>query len=180
MAETEGKKKKSKLPIIAVMVMLLAGGGFFVLKGQAKSGEKPKIEMAEKETDVDEFLTNSSDPSIYVRAKITVRLRKDFDETKFKENTGDVRDAVLGVLNSTAPKDITDSTKRGVLKKELADAMNTALEPPDPDKDSDDSKKSSKHKSDDSDDSHHSKSNDDWDSKTGPVLKVRFMNLATQ
>lgn len=183
MAETEGKKKKSKLPIVAVLVLLLAGGGFFVLKGQGKSGDKPKVEVAEKETDLDEFLTNSSDPSVYVRAKITVRLRKDFDETKFKDDTGDIRDAVLGVLNSTAPRDITDTTKRGVLKKQLADAMNNALEPPDSDsssKDGDEPKKSSKHKSDDGDEPHHDKAAEDWDSKAGPVLKVRFINLATQ
>ena len=92
--------------------MVVAGGGFFVLKGQSKP-DKPKVELAEKETDLDEFLTNSADPNVYVRAKLTVRLSKDYDETKFKGNTGDIRDAVINVLNSTQPRDITDSTKRG-------------------------------------------------------------------
>jgi len=178
MAE-EGKKKSSKLPIIAAMVILLAGGGFFVLKGQGgNSKEKAKVELADKETDLDEFLTNCADPAVYVRAKITVRLRKDYDESKFKDNTGDIRDAVLAVLNSTSPKDITDTSKRPFLKHELAEAMNTALQGTSDDSSKDDEEKSKKHKhsSDDSDDS----AADGWDSKTGPVLKVRFVNLATQ
>ena len=185
--ETTPKKKKSKLPIIAILVMVVAGGGFFVLKGQSKP-DKPKVELAEKETDLDEFLTNSADPNVYVRAKLTVRLSKDYDETKFKGNTGDIRDAVINVLNSTQPRDITDSTKRGVLKHALAEAMNTALEgplvaeTPKPDPKDEAPQRAGKRTSEETVEPAKVASAplDDWDSKTGPVLKVRFLDLATQ
>jgi flagellar basal body-associated protein FliL len=115
---------------------------------------------------LEEFLTNTANNTMYVRAKIAVRLSKDFDEAKLKDNMGDVRDAVLLVLNSTAPADITDSTKRWDLKKRLAKAMNDAIaslveKPKTPP-------------------SVKPVASPDWDSETGPIYEVRFNALATQ
>lgn len=185
----EGKKKGGKLPIIIVLAAVLGGGGFFMMKGKGgdkKHAEAPVIQQAEKETELEEFLTNTSNPSIYVRTKITLRLRKDFEQKKFDASLGDVRDAVLMVLNSTSPNVISDATKRGELKKQLAEAMNTALEGPLKEEEGDGH--GDGHKKPEREGKVTEKANpkaeesrrDDWDSETGPVLKVRFTSLATQ
>jgi len=165
------KKKKIKLPLLMLIALMLIGGGFYVIstKGKGHKKEVPKIELADKDTELEEFLTNTANPQVYVRTKISVRLKKGFDEGKFKDATGDVRDAVLLVLNATQPTDITDASKRLELRKRIADAINDALkadQPPDAkDKDKTGVKPIVP---------------PDCDSDTGPVMKVRFSSLATQ
>jgi flagellar FliL protein len=160
------RKGKGKLIILMALIMMLGGGGFFAFTMKSKKGkhELPKIELSDKETELDEFLTNTSNPTVYVRAKIDVRLRKDFTEDTLKANMGDLRDAVVQTFNATNPSDITDATKRDDLKKRLASAMNDALKEADTP-----AKKFSP-----------PKDTADWNSLTGPIIKVRFSALATQ
>lgn len=179
-------KKKGKLPIILALALVLGGGGFFMMKGKGKPEKaKPALELAEHETEMEEFLTNTANPGVYVRAKISVRLTKAYTEEKFKAAMGDARDAVLTVLNSTTPDAITDAKRRPELKKALAEAINTALEGP---------LEEDSHGKDSKDDGHEEapkrrgkekekptkEASDDWDSDSGPVLQVRFQALATQ
>ena len=177
-------KKKGKLPIILALALVLGGGGFFMMKPKGKKAEEPKhaLILAEKETELEEFLTNTSNPSNYVRAKISVRLDKNYKEEKFTASMGDVRDAVLAIFNATPPGDVTDASKRPLLKKRLAEAINTALEgelekPAEGDGEGDPHAPKRKGKE-------HEKptleSSADWDSDSGPVLQVRFGALATQ
>lgn len=173
-------KKKGKLPIILALALVLGGGGFFMMKGKGKKEEKTSVALAEHETELEEFLTNTGNPGVYVRAKLSVRLTKDYTEEKFKGNMGDVRDAVLAVFNATQPSEITDAAKRTGLKKKLAEAINTALEGPleeDPKKGEDHDKPKRKGKE---TEKPTEESSSDWDSETGPVLQVRFGALATQ
>ncbi len=184
-AAPEAPKKKGKLPIILALALVLGGGGFFMMKGKGakkKDAPAPTLVLAEKETELEEFLTNTGNPGVYVRAKLTVKLTKEFTEDKFKNSMGDVRDAVLGVLNATPPSEITDASKRAELKKKLAEAMNTALAGP-----LEDGKKGDGEQKDDTPrrkgkqtERPTEAASDDWDSKTGPVLQVRFAALATQ
>lgn len=181
-AAAEKPKKKGKLPIVLALALVLGGGGFFMMKPKKKEAPKTTLVLAEKETELEEFLTNTQNPSVYVKTKISVRLTKDFTEDKFKADMGDVRDAVLSVLNSTPPSEITDAKRRPELKKTLAEAINTALEGPEEDSGGDDAK------SDDHKPKRKGKKTEeptkeaesDWDSDTGPVLQVRFSELATQ
>lgn len=177
---TDAPKKKGKLPIILAAALVLGGGGFFMMKG-GKKKEPPKVALvlAEHETELEEFLTNTANPANYVKAKISVRLTKDYAEEKFKNNMGDVRDAVLGVLNATPTAELTDVKRRPELKKRLAEAMNTALEGELEHPAEDEAPKPPRRKG-------HSKekptpeASADWDSGSGPVLQVRFGGLATQ
>ena len=176
-------KKKGKLPIILALALVLGGGGFFMMKPKGKKVEEPKhaLILAEKETELEEFLTNTSSSSNYVRAKISVRLEKSYKEEKFIASMGDVRDAVLAIFNATSPVDITDASKRPLLKKRLAEAINTALEgeleKPEAEGEGDPHAPKRKGKE-------HEKptleASADWDSDSGPVLQVRFSALATQ
>jgi flagellar basal body-associated protein FliL len=176
-------KKKPLIPIVMVLVVLLLGGGFFVMKGKGKDKPKVEIVLAEKDTDVDEFLTNTKNPSVYVRLKMAVRLRKDYEETKFKDGEADMRDAVIFILNGLSPEEITDPKRRKALKKTLAEAINSALEGPiaAPAPEKHEVRRTGKlHKLEEGTDSDSVKPVNDWDSETGPVLKVNFVSLATQ
>lgn len=166
---TEPRKKKGrgKIIVLFAIVLLFIGGGFFAISLKGPHGKKQvqKVVLAEKDVDLEEFLTNTSNNSMYVRTKISVRLAKDFEESKLKDNMADVRDAVILVLNSTAPSDIMDATKRKDLRHRLADAMNEALASvldkpalPKP----------------------KAVLPDGSDSDTGPIYQVRFSALATQ
>ncbi len=179
-AATEAPKKKGKLPIILALALVLGGGGFFMMKGKGKKeGPKPALVLAEKECELEEFLTNTSNPANYVRAKISVKTTKEYTEEKLKNNMGDVRDAVIGVLNATSPNDITDAAKRPALKRKLAEAMNTALEGPLEEKKSDAKDEVPKRKGKQTE-KPTEEASEDWDSKTGPILQVRFGALAMQ
>ena len=174
-------KKKGKLPIILALALVLGGGGFFVMKGKGKKEKAtPALVLAEKETELEEFLTNTANPNVYVRAKLSVRLCKDFKEETFTSSMGDVRDAVLTVLNSSAPDLITNAKRRGELKKELAEAINTALAGPVEDEPKDEKKDGPKRRGKTKEIEKETPKADDWDSDTGPVLQVRFSALATQ
>jgi flagellar basal body-associated protein FliL len=176
-------KKNPKLPIAMVLILLLLGGGFFMLKSKEQPNGKPVIALAEKDTELDEFLTNTQQPSVYVRIKMTVRLRKDYDEAKFKDNLSDIRDSVLNVLNGLSPEAITDPRQRKTLKRTLAESINTALEGP---VTGSTESKPQKHRTGKLEElggdsgAGDAKPDNDWDSETGPVLKVRFLSLATQ
>ena len=173
-------KKKGKLPIILALALVLGGGGFFMMKGKGKKEEhKTALVLAEKECELEEFLTNTANPSVYVHTKLSVKTTKEYTEEKLKGNMGDVRDAILGVLNSTPPAEITDAAKRPALKKKIAEAINTALEGPLVEKPREGGDEPPKRKGKETE-KPTEEASEDWDSKTGPVLQVRFNALATQ
>ncbi|GEM_PF-3467196 len=178
----DAPKKKGKLPLILAAALVLGGGGFFMMKGKGKKEEhKPTLVLAEKETELEEFLTNTANPTSYVRAKLSIKLTKDYTEEKFKNNMGDVRDAVLTILNSTPAAQLTDAKFRPELKKKLAEAMNTALEGPLEDAPKDEAAHDDKPKRKGKETEKPTEAaSEDWDSSTGPVLEVRFSALATQ
>ncbi len=195
--DEKGKKKGGKMPMILALVLVLGGGGFFMMKGKGdKHKPEPKVELAAKETELEEFLTNMADGTTYVRTKMAVRLIKEFngkpyEEAAFTSSIGGVRDAINGVLRTTNPADIRTAEGLKKLKRTLAAAMNKILsEEAATDEESDkDKKKKKKKKSEESSESKKSKDEEDtsdepehpeWDSDTGPVLQVFFTNIATQ
>lgn len=176
-----GKKKKGKLPIIIALALVLAGGGFFMMKG--KGGEKkvePTIKLAEKEVEMEEFLTNMSDGTTYLRAKISVKLNAKFEETKFTANIGAVRDAVNTVLRTRSPQEIRTAAGLKKLKVDLATAMNAVL-PAEEEKDKPEkTEKGPTKELKVPTEKEKVERPPDWDSTTGPVLQVFLSSFATQ
>ncbi len=190
----DAPKKKGKMPIIIVLALLLAGGGFFMMKSKGGAPKKPKIELAEKESELEEFLVNMKGGTTYLRTKLAVKLRKDYTEEKLKDNIGAVEDAVITVLRDTSPDQIRSGDDFAKLKKRLAEAINTKLEGPvvedkpkagDKGEAGDDTpKRSGKvteiEKSAEGEPAVKKKPEMDWDSKSGPVLQIFFKSFATQ
>ncbi len=192
-AAPEGeKKKKGKLPVILALVAMLGAGGFFGMKlggGNAKK-EPPKLELGEI-VPLGEFLVNLNDGRTFLKAEVSVQLSKtgklEADAPKGEgkaEPPAPVRDAVISVLSSKSLNEVSSPEGKSELKREIAEAVNKAVESLEPEKDK---AKDGKGKED-----HSAKKDekgkeipaevvdDTWDSQTGPVLKVYFTNFATQ
>ncbi len=168
----EGKKKGgSKLPMIVALVMFLAGGGFFVMKGKGnaapKKVEAPALGAIEP---VKEMLVNLAGGTSYLKIEVALHMVKDFKKEELEKSKEAVTDSILLCLKSKKLSDIQSPEQLRSLKKELADDVNKILEPKGAEKD--------KSKDDSKDDK--PKVPDDFDSEKGPVLKVYFTSFATQ
>jgi flagellar FliL protein len=161
--EIEQPKKGGgkKLFVLLFLVVILGGGGFFAMKAKLGKG-KTKVELGEI-VPLPEILVNLKDPNTYARTEISLHFKKGFEKTKFDANVDAVRDAVILKLSSKSLKEVRTLEGKLALKKEIAAVINRALADP--------SKNGSSASG-----SEHS----DWDSDTGPVLKVYFANFATQ
>ena len=175
------KKKKSKLPMIIMLVVVLLGGGFFATKGKGEKAE-PEVKLGAIEP-LGEFLVNLSDGRTYLRAEISVHVAdtKKIGAGPKHDDYTVARDAVIAVLKSKSLKQV--STEKGIaeLKKEIAKAINKSI----PDDDEKGKKKRKKKKKDEDEEEEEESEeeeseHDDWDSETGPALKIYFTNFATQ
>lgn len=165
------KKKKGKLPVLIALVAILGGGGFFAMK--LKGGAKPKVELGEV-VQLQEILVNLKEPNTYARTDISFHLAKGFDKTKLEAKIDAVRDAIILSLSSKSLSQVRTMEGKLAFKKEIAASVNgllaDAAHPPA--KEAAPKPKDGEKKPDEA----HA----DWDSPTGPVLKVYFSNFATQ
>lgn len=168
------KKKGGKLPIIIVAVAVLAGGGFFMTKGKAGKAEKPAVELGDVQT-MPEFLVNLKDGTSYLRTEVALQTRKGIDKDKFDKMVPSARDAIISVLTSKSLDDVRTLEGKEKLKKEIAKAVNDSYDDPDsPEAAAPDSSTTKDKKVIDV------HIHTDWDSQTGPVLKVFFTSFTTQ
>ena len=195
--EEPQKKKGGKLPIIIALVVLLAGGGFFMMKGQGKK-EPPPLKLGTIEP-LEEFLVNLQETNVYLRTEIALHLKDKFTKEELDKSLPAVRDIVNAILRSKSTEDIRTADDVASLKRELVEGINKVLEaaeadahpveaPPeatvgtapkigtakgpaagDP-KFGAVAKDREKLKA---------PAHPDWDSQTGPVLKLYFTSFAT-
>jgi len=174
-------KKKSKLPMIIMLVVVIAGGGFFATKGKGDKKE-PEVKLGAIEP-LGEFLVNLADGRTYLRTEISVQVAEG-KSVAIKGKSPDftvARDAVISTLKSKSLKQISTPAGMDALRRELALAINRAM----PKDEEADDKKKKKKKSDGDDDVLEDVAPEDreypeWDSDTGPALKIYFTNFATQ
>jgi flagellar protein FliL len=177
------KKKKGKLPILLALVAVLGGGGFFAMKMKGGSA-KPKTELGDIVPLEQEFLSNLKDPETYIRAKIALHFEKAYDKTKLADKLPVVEDAIYTILSSKSLAEVRTAEGKLALKREIAKLINERLgidarakpatkdkeaKEDVPNKEKPDAKSEAK-----------MPANPDWESDTGPVLKVYFQSFATQ
>ncbi|MFN8219572.1 MAG: flagellar basal body-associated FliL family protein [Fimbriimonadales bacterium] len=171
--EEAPKKKKGKLPMIIALVAILGGGGFFMMKGKGGDAKKPAIVLGAIEPMPEEFLVNLSTSPNYLRTAISLHMAKDFKKEDLEHNIGAVQDAIGSVLSSKMPSQIRTLKGKKALKEEIARAINEVLaEGHEADKGKEKPKEEKK--------KDEKAPENDWDSQTGPVLKVYFTSFATQ
>jgi len=175
--EVAPKKGGNKMMIIIVAVLMLITGGFFGLKmshagGKAAGPPLPELGVdAEHILEVHEFLVNlagSNDGGKYLRTDISVQTAKSFKKDDLTLYLPAVEDAINAVLSKYSTEEIKQLGFKDKLKKEIAQAANEALVKANPP--SKDEKKS------DQPLPHHP----EWDSDSGPILRVYYTSFAFQ
>ncbi|MBS1714458.1 MAG: flagellar basal body-associated FliL family protein [Armatimonadetes bacterium] len=201
-AAPEKPKKKGKLPMILALVVMLVAGGFFGMKmGSGGKKEEPPIELGEV-VPLGEFLVNLNDGRTFLKTDIAVHVAKNMHLTEEAggghegkaEPPAPVRDAVISVLTRQDFNEIATPEGKEKLKKEIAKAINAVVPHHDEEKDKKGKGKKAKGHAAKSEGeagaekgaeghgaSHEEEIVDEtWDSQTGPVLKVYFTTFATQ
>lgn len=129
---TAGGKKKLPLPLIIGVVVLILGLfiGKAVLgsgKKDAKAGKQVKQEVGIS-LPFDEFLVNlNGGGDHYLRAQISLGLRKGMTEDEGKEHVAPMRDAILSVLSAKTLAQITKPKDREILKDEIKTKINSIM-----------------------------------------------------
>lgn len=175
--EQEAKpKKKGKLPVIIALVAILGGGGFFMMKGKGAKVEKPAIKLGAIETVEPEFLVNLSNGTTYLRTQVALQFQDGFKKEDLDKNMPAVQDAITSVLSSKSPGSIRTLEGKQKLKAEIAAKVNALLASDEHAEEEEDAKDKKKKKKDE----HEAEEGADWDSKTGPCLKIFFISFVMQ
>lgn len=161
------KKGGNKLVLVGICAMMLLTGGFFGLRMKpAGAAKQPEMKLGEI-VPIKEFLVNLDEKgeNVYLRTEISVQLAEGFQKEKLDKYTDPVKDAINNVLAGQKVDQIKTLAGKERLKRLLATAINNALaecqgEQP---------KATSTHIV-------HS----DWDSDTGPILRIYFTSFAFQ
>lgn len=165
------KKKGGKLPVLFALVVLLAGGGYFVLKLTSK-GKAPKVEVKLGAiVPVKEFLVNLRGNTTYLRTEISVQLREGFEKEIFDKSLPAVWDKVTMLLCDKSLADVQSYDGKMQLKQEIANEVNKLLSASESE-----AKASPAGSPNRAADPKHA----DWQSESGPVLKVFLTSFATQ
>lgn len=181
--EEAPKKKKGKLPMIIALVAILGGGGFFVMKGKGKKHEKPVIKLGVIEP-IPEFLVNLAGGQTFLRTEVALQFAEGFKKEELDKNMPAIRDAILSELTTRSQSELKSLAGKRKLKIRIAEAVNALFPgedahgeatPSEDAKDSKDTKKKDEKKEDKPKDE-----NPEWDSQTGPCLKVYFTSFAMQ
>lgn len=190
----EGKKKKGKLPIIIVLALVLGGGGFFGMKmrGGGAPKKEPPIELGAIVEIKDEFLSNMAERDSYVRAKISLQFAKDFKAEGLEADLAAIQDVINMKFQGTSVRSVSTLDGLRKFKQELAANINKLLKetehkegekaakaaPKEGEEPAKGEAKEEKSKS--KPGKEEAPFHDDWDSQTGPVLKILFVSFATQ
>ena len=179
-AEAQAKGKSPKLLIIILLAVVLAGGGFFGFKIM-RAGKTAKKEAAKvgEVIELPEFLVNLSDQQTFLRTNIALGLREGAKKEELEKKMPAVKDAIVMVLTSKTPRQLTSSAGKEALKRELLDSVNAALEPNRPGAEPEEPTASAD-KNTDSPEKKPGSGRRKLEEKTGPVLEVYFTSFATQ
>jgi len=157
-AEGKPKKKVMLLAIVGVLVLVIAGGGFFAYTkllghkpaateagaeggaragGEAEAGgggEKEKKGAEEKEGEMFElepFVVNLSDPKAkrFLKVKVTLELESPEAKAKAEKQIPKMRDMVIMMLTSLSFEEVMTPEGKIRIRDELLERFNLILRP---------------------------------------------------
>jgi flagellar protein FliL len=172
------KRKRGKLPVLIMLVAVLAGGGFFGMKVRGGSAP-PKPELGEV-VPLAEILVNLKDQNTYLRTEISLHLNKSFDKTQLEAKMDAVRHRIILILTSKSIREVRSVDGKLALTREIASRINELFPGPTAKPADSKARKNEDMKEPAAEKAAPKLQNPDWDSDTGPVLKVYFTNFATQ
>lgn len=128
------KKGPPMMIIMAVFAVVVLGAAFMMVqKASAKQKSGGEVKKVEKGPvmSLDEFLVNLSDPGSDHFLKVTVGLELDKEKGKsaegLKEQTPEIRDAILTALASETRDQVAPESGREKLKAQIKKNVNEAL-----------------------------------------------------
>ena len=127
--KTTDAPKKKPLPLIigaVILLLVLAIGAKSVLGSKSHSKEKKAAPEVGIEMPLEEFLVNLNGGEHYLKATISLGLKKGLTEEEAKHHLAPMRDAILVVLGSKTLKDLNELKDRDALKEELKTKINAA------------------------------------------------------
>jgi flagellar FliL protein len=130
--KSPGQKKRSKIPIILIVVVVLAVNGLIVgkifLGGKSKGGHKETTEVGQKLA-LEEFLVNLGDAGSehYLKTTIALGLKKGIDGKSLEEEQAPIKDTIISVLSSSKRDEISTEEGKQELKEEIKTRVNKAL-----------------------------------------------------
>lgn len=175
------KKKKGKLPVLIVVAIMLFAGGFFGMKMRGGGKTEPDVKLG-KIVEFEEKLYNLNDMQTWLRVTVAVHLREGYDEKKFAENIAPIEDAMNMVVRAKSPSQVQTIAGLKALKKELVTKINDALASLEPKVEKKPTKSADDEEGNDekAEKPAENKADNDWESQTGPVLKLYFRAFAVQ
>ena len=127
------KKGPPMMIIMAVFAVVVLGAAFMMVQkasAKQKGGEVKKVEKGPVMT-LDEFLVNLSDPGSDHFLKVTIGLELDKAKGKtaesLKEQTPEIRDAILTALSSETRDQVAPESGREKLKAQIKKNVNASL-----------------------------------------------------
>jgi flagellar FliL protein len=148
-AEAAPKKKKTLLIIIiAVVALLLVGGGaaVYLLTSKPAAEKHAKVDGEEAghgdEGDAEEeegeehppiyekletFTVNLADGETYLQVEISLKVADAKVQEKLKAHMPEVRDAMLRLLSSKSPEELSEADGKAKLAKEIQKQMNELI-----------------------------------------------------
>lgn len=128
--KTEKEPGSKKLPIpliigiVALLLVVIVGKGFFGGRAGAKEHKKISTEVGIT-VPMEEFLVNlDGGGDHYLRASISLGMRKGITEEEVKEQTALTRDAVLSILSTKTLGELNKPKNKEDLKDELKRKIN--------------------------------------------------------
>lgn len=141
--EPKGKKSPIKLIILALVIVLLMGGGAFAWKtGMLSSvlGGKNEKKAAGEVKDnssgdigpiyaMDPFIVNLNEPlgERYLKVKVELEMDKESLKAEMDKRLPQFRDGILTLLSSKSYKDISDLSGKYQLRAEILGMVNGYL-----------------------------------------------------
>jgi flagellar FliL protein len=171
--------KMGKLLVFGVLGLVLAAGGFFGFKlATGKSGEKAEPKVG-KIIELEEFLVNLADEKTFLKTHIALGIMKGYKEEEIKEQLPRIRDAIVMVLTSKQPKQITSNAGKARLKKEILFAVNKLFKEEE-ETSSEENGDSANKKTGSTEKAKEKEASSRSEPPKGPVLEVYFTSFATQ
>lgn len=182
----EAPKKKGKMPLVLIVALVIGGGGFFAMKGKGKKHEEPEIKLGHVVALPKEILVNLREQETYLRVEVSLQLLEKVDEKKFEEYIPAVQNAFIMRLSGLEAKDIATPEDKQALKRVLCKDANDAIKlmgwkaPGTEGEEESDKEKDKKKKKKAEEDTSGEVEYPEFDSDTGPILKIYFTSFATQ
>lgn len=164
-------KKNGKLPLVIILALVLAAGGFFAMKLKKGKAGKPEVKLGKIAKIEEEFLVPLMGDGTYLRTNISLHLAEGYDEKALTEEIDAVRDTIIMRLKSKWIKELQTLDDIRELKRELAKDVNGVITGKPEQQEASVPKNRSKPPA---------REHPYWDSDAGPVLKVYFTTFATQ